>query len=92
MEVGEGVAGRGNGVWVTGRVAGRKKGVGLTSFDETEILQAVNASASEKHKINFFNIFTHLMLITTEFRSHRENIFLPRFREIIQLNIRMVML
>jgi len=54
MEVGEGVAGRGKGVWVTGRVAVRKKGVGLASFDETEILQAVRVNIrSREVKANF---------------------------------------
>jgi hypothetical protein len=44
MEVDEGVTGRGKGVWVTGRVEVRKKGVGLASFGETEILQAVRVN------------------------------------------------
>jgi hypothetical protein len=44
MDVGDGVTGRGKGVRVTGRVAVRKKGVGLTSFGETEILQAVRVN------------------------------------------------
>lgn len=78
-EVGEGVAGRGKGVFVAGRVAVRKRGAGVGAFDEIETLHAVITNTSGKVKSSFLFILKHHHLALDLFDGIAGDLFIERF-------------